>query len=1056
MAAIGLSVTAYIGFQVKQNIDETAARQFAFTCDQVSLKIRERLGAYALTLRGGVALFDASDSVSRREWKNYTETLRAEETVQGVQGIGFSEAIPPRQLARHVARIRREGFPNYKVYPDGKRELYTAIVYLEPFRDRNLRAFGYDMFSEPVRRAAMEQARDTGEAALSGKVELVQETGTDVQAGALMYVPVYHRDLPHETVAQKRIALSGWVYSPYRMKDLMAGILGDWENRDSQTIGLYIYDGAEPTPARLLFAGKRASVEENGRLILQQKIIAFNGRQWLLAFSRPALSYWPGYALVWATLASGTTVTGLLFGLMLSVISTQANAKRIADKLTKDIRDREELLTASEYRWRFALEGAGDGVWDWNLVDNKVFYSKRSKELFGFAEDEFVDCLDDWIALIHPDDKAETLAVLRASLTRDTPYTSEYRILCRDGACKWLHNRGMVVHRGDGGKPLRMIGTCSDITERKQAECRLEEAYSETRRFRDALDYVSSLVYMKDTQSRYVYANQLTLNLFGVSADELTGSDDYRFFPPSTAKQLQAIDLRVFQGEQTIEEIDVNHPDIGRRVYLEIKTPIYEQANGQPIWGLLGISTDITALKEHEKHLEHIAHYDSLTGLPNRVLLADRMRQAMAQTLRRAQKLAVAYIDLDGFKAVNDLHGHDAGDQLLMAVAHNMKQVLREGDTLARLGGDEFVAVLLDITDIKASEPIILRLLSAAAHPVMRGEIQLQISASVGVTFFPQEEEQDADQLLRQADQAMYQAKLAGKNNYHIFNTEHDRLIRGHYESVERIRRALAEREFVLYYQPKVNMRTGQVIGVEALIRWRHPERGLLLPTVFLPSIEDHTLVVEVGEWVIDSALRQMALWRAQGLHMAVSVNVGARQLQQANFVERLKVLLARHPVVAPSDLELEVLETSAFADLAQVCQIMKECRELGVCFALDDFGTGYSSLTYLKRLSADRLKIDQSFVRDMLDDPEDMAILEGVLGLAVAFRIEAIAEGVESVEHGERLLQLGCELAQGYGIARPMPPEELPAWLNEWRPAPSWSGQAVMKRGIARKITDA
>jgi diguanylate cyclase (GGDEF)-like protein/PAS domain S-box-containing protein len=461
----------------------------------------------------------------------------------------------------------------------------------------------------------------------------------------------------------------------------------------------------------------------------------------------------------------------------------------------------------------------------------------------------------------------------------------------------------------------------------------------------------------------------------------------------------------------------------------------------------VALFSDITLLKEHQYQLEHIAHYDALTTLPNRVLLADRLRQGMAQALRRAQLLAVAYLDLDGFKAINDLHGHDAGDRLLMTVATRMKQVLREGDTLARLGGDEFVAVLLDLTDIEACVAMLTRLLVAAAQPVYVGDLVLQVSASLGVTFYPQAGDIDADQLLRQADQAMYQAKLAGKNRFHIFDAEQDRSVRGHHESLEHIRRALTEREFVLYYQPKVNMRTGMVIGAEALIRWQHPEEGLLPPVAFLPVIEDNQLAVELGEWVIETALAQTEHWHAAGLDIPVSVNVCARQLQQANFVERLCEILAAHPKIRPGDLEMEVLETSALEDLGRISKVIEDCREVGVYFALDDFGTGYSSLTYLKRLSVIQLKIDQSFVHDMLNNPDDLAILNGVLGLATAFRRQVIAEGVETVEQGTMLLQLGCELAQGYGIARPMPAHELPGWLAAWRIDPAWSNLPAVNR---------
>jgi EAL domain-containing protein (putative c-di-GMP-specific phosphodiesterase class I) len=273
-----------------------------------------------------------------------------------------------------------------------------------------------------------------------------------------------------------------------------------------------------------------------------------------------------------------------------------------------------------------------------------------------------------------------------------------------------------------------------------------------------------------------------------------------------------------------------------------------------------------------------------------------------------------------------------------------------------------------------------------------------------------------------------------------VFDAVQDRSVRGHHESIEHISRALVEREFTLYYQPKVNLRSGAVIGAEALIRWQHPQKGLLAPAAFLPVIEDHPLAIEIGEWVIESALSQMETWRAAGLELPVSVNVGAHQLQQPDFVQRLHALLLAHPAFRPGDLEIEVLETSALEDIARVSMVIGACRELGVAFALDDFGTGYSSLTYLKRLAVTVLKIDQSFVHDMLDDPDDLAILEGVIGLASAFRRVAIAEGVETMEHGKMLLQLGCDLAQGYGIARPMPADQMPAWAAAWITPPAWA----------------
>ena len=450
--------------------------------------------------------------------------------------------------------------------------------------------------------------------------------------------------------------------------------------------------------------------------------------------------------------------------------------------------------------------------------------------------------------------------------------------------------------------------------------------------------------------------------------------------------------------------------------------------------------SDITALKEHELQLEHMTHYDSLTGLPNRVLLADRLRQAMSHAVRRGQKIAVAYIDIDGFKAVNVQFGHAAGDTLLVTLGVRFKAALRAGDTLARLGGDEFIAVMLDLDNSDAGEAILKNLLAAASGQLRIEGQEMKVSASIGVTFYPQDEEVDEDGLIRQADMVMYQAKIDGHNCYRKFDPSQDLTIRGRYEGREQIRRALAAHELVLYYQPKVNMRTGMVTGAEALIRWQDPERGLMAPASFLPIIEDHPLAIEVGEWVIETALAQMEAWQNQGLEIPVSVNVGAMQLQQVGFVERLCGLLAAHPHVKPADFELEVVETSALRDVLQASMVLNACHKLGISVAIDDFGTGYSSLTYLKRLPANVLKIDQSFVREMFDDPENLTILEGVLGLASAFRLNVIAEGVETTDQGLVLLQLGCELAQGYGIARPMPAEEIPRWVAQWQPDPRWA----------------
>jgi EAL domain-containing protein (putative c-di-GMP-specific phosphodiesterase class I) len=373
-------------------------------------------------------------------------------------------------------------------------------------------------------------------------------------------------------------------------------------------------------------------------------------------------------------------------------------------------------------------------------------------------------------------------------------------------------------------------------------------------------------------------------------------------------------------------------------------------------------------------------------------------------------------------------------------VSLRMKKSLREGDNLARIDGDEFVATLPNLGKVEDCKPVLDRLLMAMAEPIKIGGVLLNTSASIGVTFYP-EDNVDADQLIRHADHAMYIAKKSGKNHYQLFDTNQDDTVKVKQETLKDIRNAINNHQFVLYYQPKVNMRTGSVTGAEALIRWQHPKQGLLSPSAFLPAIENNSMMIEIGEWVINNALTQISEWQIMGLNspISISVNIAAIQIQQPGFTNRLAKLLASHPNVEPCYLQLEILETSALDDVYHTSKIMKECMDLGVTFALDDFGTGNSSLTYLRRLPANLIKIDQSFVRDMLFDADDLAIVECVIGLAKSFKSEVIAEGVETIEHGTALLELGCDLAQGYGIAKPMPASDIPVWISGWKPNPAW-----------------
>ena len=383
LLGLGLALSVLAAALVKLGIENDAVKQFAISCDQVRTRVDERLGAHALILRGGAGLFAATETVSRRDWRGYVEQLRTDNSVPGVQGIGYAELIPAERLAAHTARIRAEGFPQYDVRPAGLRPLYTAIIYLEPFLDRNLRAFGYDMYAEPVRRAAMDQARDTGEAALSGKVELVQETGKEVQAGTLMYVPVYRRGAIVDTLEQKRAALAGWTYSPYRMNDLMAGILSAWDGSEGKEVDLHIHDGLVATPASLLFDSKPGQHIELDTLFHEQRMVDFNGHRWLLLFDRNVAASSISYAPAWYVLIGGAALAGLLFWLRLTLLSTRANAVRLAVDLTERISERAVQLDA-------IFELSPDGFIAFDAEHRIKYLSPAASSLTGFVESELL------------------------------------------------------------------------------------------------------------------------------------------------------------------------------------------------------------------------------------------------------------------------------------------------------------------------------------------------------------------------------------------------------------------------------------------------------------------------------------------------------------------------------------------------------------------------------------------------------------------------------------------------------------------------------------------
>jgi diguanylate cyclase (GGDEF)-like protein len=467
--------------------------------------------------------------------------------------------------------------------------------------------------------------------------------------------------------------------------------------------------------------------------------------------------------------------------------------------------------------------------------------------------------------------------------------------------------------------------------------------------------------------------------------------------------------------------------------------PVANSSDGEHA-AVVAVLTDVTWLKLRHSVIEDLAKADPLTRLPNRRLFFEQLDRAINMAARAKKRLAVCYLDLDGFKPVNDKFGHPAGDRLLQEIAQRITPQLRGGDCVGRLGGDEFAILLTDIANIEDVQRVLGRILDALRAPIMIGGDQItSVSGSVGVAVYPVDGT-DGTTLIRCADQAMYIAKRHGKNRIELYDQAIDRQIEERRQLINAIAEGLKNDEFRLWFQPKVNMLSGEVIGVEALVRWQHPGRGLLSPGDFLNVIDNHDLITHLGDWVIADALKHWESWREAGLDIAISINAAPRQIADPEFYSKLQNILAAHPAFPPSHLQIEILEISSGDGFEEIREVIAQCRGLGVSFAIDDFGTGSSSLSQLRLLHVDTLKIDSTFVDSMMKNHDDFLYVQGIVAVAHALGNQVVAEGMASPQQGARLFAAGCHLVQGYGVTKPMPPEEIVPWCYQFKANPQWT----------------
>lgn len=599
------------------------------------------------------------------------------------------------------------------------------------------------------------------------------------------------------------------------------------------------------------------------------------------------------------------------------------------------------------------------------------------------------------------------------------------------------------------GTIVSIDGLAVNVTSQKASERKLEEAAR-------VFEYAQEGILIANPEGAIVNVNAAFTRITGFKKSDVLGKNPNIL---SSGKQSEsfysAMWEQINQTGHWYGEI-WNRRKNGEIYPQKINITTIRSEDGE-VQQYIALFADISIEKQQQAELEFIAHFDPLTGLPNRVLLTDRLNQAVAYSDRHKTELAVAFIDLDGFKEVNDIHGHSAGDKLLETLAKRFDKVVRKGDTVSRMGGDEFVVIFPELTSRESLTPVLNRMLDEAKKPFEFQGLSLNVSASIGVALYDgMEESVSADLLLRYADQAMYQAKIAGKNqiaffeNFSSLSASDVSILR---QKLEEIEAGMNANEFELLYQPKLHVYHQEIIELEALIRWRKSD-GLIPPYQFLPYLDGQSLGLRLGYWVIEEAIKCIAHCKHEGVTCSISVNVDGFQFQQPDFVEQVQEIFSRYPEVQPSQMTMELLESSALDDINSVTSIINQLRELGLRFAIDDFGAGYASLNYLKRLPVDELKIDQSFIKDIFEEPQGMVILESVVAMAKAFDMQVVAEGVETKEHIDLLLKLGLEVLQGYAISYPMEASKLMEWVEQHQDSKSWDRVDSLNRsGVMKTI---
>lgn len=699
------------------------------------------------------------------------------------------------------------------------------------------------------------------------------------------------------------------------------------------------------------------------------------------------------------------------------------------NELASSLHTSQELNQQLTERLELAFIATQDGLWDWDIENDTIYYSPIWKSLMGYKDDELSNQMSEWESRLHPDDQKSVFKALEDHLSGKNPeYKITYRLRHKNGEWIWTLDRGKVLYGADA-KAIRMVGTQSNITKEKELQLRYVH---QSQIIEQTVDSVIST----DLKGTILNWNSGSQRLLGYKAEEIIGKNieilylknDLNIFDERVSKLLE---FGEFSQDVTLLRQNKS------KLSVSLSLTLLRDESGNPI-SIVCYSQDITKrkvaeseLKQQKNILQYQASHDSLTALPNRLLFHDRLNQAIIKATQNQKQLAIFFIDLDRFKQINDSLGHDIGDKVLKIVSTKLLNIMREGDTLARLGGDEFTVLMEDLHNFDDAIILAKKILKSLIEPMQIDGHTLYISTSIGISLFPQDN-REANNLLKYADAAMYKAKDEGRDNFQFYSSEMTILASQHVAMETSLREALLSNQFQVFYQAQTNGETDKLIGMEALIRWNHPKNGLVSPFKFLPIAEETGLIVRLDQWVMKTAMTQLVLWRKNGLNPGkLAMNLAMKQLQQKEFIEIIKSLL-KETGCKPEWIALEVTEGQIMNNPENAIEILRQISDMGIELAVDDFGTGYSSLTYLKRLPVNKLKIDQSFVQELPYNDEDIAITKSVIALSKNLNLKVIAEGVETKEQRNFLVQNGCRDIQGYFYGKPIPANEMEIVLKK------------------------